>query len=95
MIILDVNQVSKDFGQGPLFEDLSFSLNDGESLSIVGSNGCGKSTLLKMIAGLVVIDSGNINIRKGAKIAYLDQTGSSISDNRKVEEKTKFINSKL
>lgn len=86
MIILDVNKVSKDFGQGPLFEDLSFSLNDGESLSIVGSNGCGKSTLLKMIAGLVVIDSGNINIRKGAKIAYLDQTGSSISDNRKVEE---------
>lgn len=86
MIILDVNKVSKDFGQGALFEDLSFSLNDGESLSIVGSNGCGKSTLLKMIAGLVRVDSGNINIRKGAKIAYLDQTGSSISDNRKVEE---------
>lgn len=86
MIILDVNKVSKDFGQGALFEDLSFSLNDGESLSIVGSNGCGKSTLLKMIAGLVRVDSGNINKRKGAKIAYLDQTGSSISDNRKVEE---------
>lgn len=86
MIILDVNKVSKDFGQGTLFEDLSFSLNDGESLSIVGSNGCGKSTLLKIIAGLVRVDSGTINIRKGAKIAYLDQTGSSISDNRKVEE---------
>lgn len=86
MIILDVNKVSKDFGQGALFEDLSFSLNDGESLSIVGSNGCGKSTLLKMIAGLVRVDSGNINKRKGVKIAYLDQTGSSISDNRKVEE---------
>ncbi len=86
MIILDVNRVSKNFGYGCLFEDLSFSLNDGESLSIVGSNGCGKSTLLKIIAGLVDVDSGNINIRKGAKIAYLDQTGSSLSDNRKVEE---------
>ena len=85
MILLDVNEVSKDFGQGPLFEKLSFSLNEGESLSIVGANGCGKSTLLKMIAGIVKVDSGNINIKKGAKIAYLDQTGSSISDDRKVD----------
>ena len=63
MLILDVNKVSKDFGQGPLFEEVSFFLNEGESLSIVGSNGCGKSTLLKMIAGLVKVDSGSINIR--------------------------------
>ena len=85
MIILDVNKISKDFGLGPLFEEVSFLLNEGESLSIVGPNGCGKSTLLKMIAGLVKVDSGSINIKKGAKIAYLDQTGSSISDDRKVK----------
>ena len=85
MLILDVNKVSKDFGQGPLFEEVSFFLNEGESLSIVGSNGCGKSTLLKMIAGLAKVDSGSINIKRGAKVAYLDQTGSSISDDRKVD----------
>lgn len=85
MLILDVNKVSKDFGQGALFEDVSFFLNEGESLSIVGHNGCGKSTLLKMIAGLVKVDSGSINIKRGAKVAYLDQTGSSISDDRKVD----------
>lgn len=85
MLILDVNKVSKDFGQGPLFEEVSFFLNEGESLSIVGPNGCGKSTLLKMIAGLVKVDSGSINIKRGAKVAYLDQTGSSISDDRKVD----------
>lgn len=82
MIILDVNKLSKDFGYGKLFDSVSFSLNEGESISIVGHNGCGKSTLLKMIMGLVKIDSGTINIKKGARVAYLDQTGSSIDDDR-------------
>ena len=63
MIILDVNKLSKDFGYGKLFDSVSFSLNEGESISIVGPNGCGKSTLLKMIMGLVKIDSGTINIK--------------------------------
>src|SRR5574344_2241033 len=82
MIILDVNKLSKDFGYGKLFEDISFSLNAGESISIVGPNGCGKSTLLKLIAGLERIENGQISIKKGANVAYLDQTGSSIQDDR-------------
>ena len=64
MIILDINKLSKDFGYGRLFDLVSFSLNEGESISIVGPNGCGKSTILKMIMGLVKIDSGTINIKK-------------------------------
>ena len=84
MVILDVNKLGKDFGYGKLFEDISFSLNEGESISIVGPNGCGKSTLLKLIAGLERIDNGQISIKKGAKVAYLDQTGSSIDDDRPV-----------
>lgn len=86
MIVLDVNSLSKNYGYGQLFKDVSFSLNDGESISIVGPNGCGKSTLLKMIAGIEKIDSGVVNIKKGAKLAYLDQTGSSINDPRCVRE---------
>ncbi len=82
MIILDVNKLSKNFGYGQLFEDVSFSLNEGESISIVGPNGCGKSTILKVIAGLEKIEKGVVNIKKGAKVAYLDQTGSSIDDER-------------
>ena len=85
MIILDVNKVSKNFGYGQLFEDVSFSLNDGESLSIVGQNGCGKSTLLKIIAGLVKPDSGTISIKKNANVAYLDQTSGDRIDNRQVK----------
>ena len=95
MIILDVNKVSKNFGYGQLFENLSFSLNEGESISIVGPNGCGKSTLLKMIAGLEKTDSGSINIKKGYKVAYLDQTGSSIIDDRCVYDILKDAFSEL
>ena len=91
MLILDVNKISKNFGFGQLFEDVSFSLNEGESISIVGPNGCGKSTLLKMIAGIERADSGTINIKKGAKIAYLDQTGSSIKDERIVKDILKDV----
>lgn len=86
MIILDVNKLTKNFGFGTLFENLSFSLNEGESISIVGPNGCGKSTLLKIIAGLERADSGTVNIKKGAKCAYLDQTASSIQDSHKVKD---------
>lgn len=86
MIILDVNKLTKNFGFGTLFENLSFSLNEGESISIVGPNGCGKSTLLKIIAGLMRADFGTVNIKKGAKCAYLDQTASSIQDSRIVRD---------
>lgn len=84
MIILDVNNVAKDFGYGQLFEDVSFSLNEGECISIVGPNGCGKSTLLKIIAGIYKPDSGTISIKKGSSVAYLDQTSSDKVDDRKV-----------
>ncbi len=86
MIILDVNKLGVNFGYGQLFEDVSFSLNEGESISIVGQNGCGKSTILKLIAGLERMDQGNVSIKKDARVGYLDQTGSSLEDNRPVYE---------
>lgn len=86
MIILDVNKVSKNFGYGTLFENVSFSLNEGESISIVGHNGCGKSTLLKLIAKVERLDSGSVSIKKDAKVSYLDQVVSDMSDDRPVKE---------
>lgn len=85
-MMLNVDKLTKSFGFGSLFENLSFSLNEGETLSVLGANGCGKSTLLRMILGLERIDKGTINIKKGTKIAYLDQTGSSKADSRTVKE---------
>ena len=86
MIILDVNKVSKNFGYGSLFENVTFSLNEGESISIVGHNGCGKSTLLRLIAKEERLDNGSISIKKDATVAYLDQIISDKSDDRVVKD---------
>lgn len=96
MIVLDVNKLGINFGYGQLFENVSFSLNEGESISIVGPNGCGKSTLLRIIVGLEKPDTGKVSIKKDAKVAYLDQTGFSTIDNRIVYEilKDAFIDLK-
>ncbi len=84
MTILNVNKLSKNFGYGTLFENISFTLNEGESISIVGPNGCGKSTILKIIMGIENSDNGVVSIKKGAKVSYLDQTGSEQKDERLV-----------
>ncbi len=86
MLVLSVNKLGMNYGYDKLFEDVSFSLNEGESISIVGPNGCGKSTLLKIIAGIEKSTDGQVSIKKDAKVAYLDQVGSSINDNRTVYE---------
>lgn len=73
MIILDVNKVSKSFGFGNILNEVSFSINEGEKIGLVGNNGTGKSTLLKIIAHIEKQDNGTISIKKDAKIEYLEQ----------------------
>ena len=73
MIILDVNKVSKSFGFGNILNEVSFSINEGEKLGLVGNNGTGKSTLLKLIAHIEKQDNGTISIKKDAKVEYLEQ----------------------
>lgn len=70
---LSIDAVSKSFNDKVLFKNLTFGINQGEKAALVGINGCGKSTILKMIAGETGIESGNISVRKGIKIGYLDQ----------------------
>lgn len=86
MLILNVSKINKNFGYGNLFENLSFSLNEGQRISIVGKNGCGKSTLLNIIAGIEKCDGGSVSIKKGAKVAYLAQTLPDVHDERIVED---------
>ena len=73
MLLLNVNKVCKSFGFGKLLDNLSFTINDGERIAIVGKNGCGKSTLLKLIVKLERLDSGDITIKKDATVEYLEQ----------------------
>lgn len=80
MLLLNVSKVTKNFGYGSILKDVSFNLNSGEIISIVGPNGCGKSTLIKLIAGEEKSDSGSISIKKNTKVAYLRQVQEENDD---------------
>lgn len=71
--MLVVNSLSKSFGDRVLFEDVSFSIVEGQRVAIVGRNGCGKSTLLDILAGHQSADSGSITCRRDLRVAYLSQ----------------------
>src|SRR3989339_1092213 len=71
--MLQVRDLSKDFPGQTVLHKVSFSINPQEKIALVGANGVGKSTLLKIIAGLDIADSGEINKSSDFKIAYLPQ----------------------
>lgn len=73
MNILNIEDITKVYGDKVLFDHVSLGINEGDKLGIVGINGTGKSTLLKMIAGLTQTDTGDIIKNNQADIAYLAQ----------------------
>lgn len=72
-VLLSCERLSKSYTSRPLFEDLSFSLFEGDHVGLVGPNGSGKSTLMKIVAGVEEADSGNRAVRKGVRIGYVPQ----------------------
>ena len=72
--ILQVENLSKSFGDLLLFENVSFGMTEGQHVGLIGKNGCGKSTLLGLLAGLDSADEGRITFRKDVKVGYLPQT---------------------
>ncbi len=73
MNLLVAESLSKSYGVKTLFEDISFGINEGDKVGLIGINGTGKSTLLKIIAGVEEADEGTVTKRSGLKIAYLPQ----------------------
>jgi len=73
MIICSVNHIAKSFGGTIIFKDLSFEVQEGTRIGIVGRNGGGKTTLLKLLANQETVDEGAIHWKKGLKIGYLAQ----------------------
>lgn len=73
MIILNVQGLSKSFGDNKVLNNISFSLKQGQKIGLVGTNGSGKSTLLKIIAGEIEQDAGMISKKKDLQIGYLAQ----------------------
>ena len=73
MNIINIEHISKIYGEKTIFDDASFGIQEGDKIGIVGINGTGKSTLLKMIAEKENPDSGQIIRQNGLKIAYVPQ----------------------
>ena len=76
MIILALQDVRKSFGTHEVLKSVSFTLQEGERMGMVGVNGSGKSTLMKIIAGEETADAGSVNMQKGLRIGYLAQQGA-------------------
>lgn len=72
--MLTVTELTKSYGAELLFADLSFTLNPGERLALIGRNGTGKTTLLKILAGQEHYDSGQLSLAKRTQLGYLAQT---------------------
>lgn len=84
-LLLSCANLSKQFGSTILFQNVSFTVEEGERLGLIGPNGAGKSTLLKILSGAESADSGDIALRKGVRIASVPQDpifpeGSKVGD---------------
>ena len=71
---LDVQHLSKSFGALQLFNDISFSIGEGQKVGLIAKNGMGKSTLLSILSGKEGYDSGSIVFRNGLKVGMLEQS---------------------
>ena len=71
--ILTLTDITLSFGGNPVFDGLGMTVQESDRVCLVGRNGSGKSTLMKVIAGLIEPDQGNIFLRPGQKVGYMDQ----------------------
>lgn len=73
-ILVSCQGVAKTYSARPLFNNLSFGIEDGQRIGLIGPNGAGKSTLVKILAGLVEPDEGDVVTRKNLRTVYLSQS---------------------
>ena len=85
-MVLSVQNLRVQYGARVLFNDLSFTVEDGERIALAGHNGAGKSTLMKCIAGLNEPDSGSIIKSRHSQVGYLPQEGIHIRGRRLIDE---------
>lgn len=71
--IVNAQEITKAFGASPLFQNVSFTISDGDRIGLIGPNGSGKSTLLRILAGQIGTDAGEVSFRKRTRLAYVEQ----------------------
>ena len=85
-VVIEVDGVSKGFGDRLLIDDLSFKLPPGGIVGVIGPNGAGKTTLFKMITGQETPDSGSIRVGETVQLGYVDQSRDALDPNKTVWE---------
>lgn len=86
MIVVSAKDLTKAYGTDVILDKVSFHINKGERVGIVGVNGAGKTTLLKMLTGELPCESGEFFIAGSTRIGYLEQDGGFDSENTVIEE---------
>src|SRR3989304_2195195 len=84
--MLNINCISKSYGNQVLFSDISFTINIKDRIAVIGQNGAGKTTLFEIISGNIEPDSGSISVRRGTTIGYLRQDIKPTSERRLLDE---------
>ena len=93
--MIGINNLTVDFSAKPLFNDISFSINDNDRLALVGKNGAGKSTLLKIISGQQLPTSGSVALPNDISIGYLPQEMKTIDDTTLLQETKKAYKERI
>ena len=85
-VVVEVDHLSKGFGDRLLIDDLSFTLPRNGIVGVIGPNGAGKSTLFKMLMGMETPDSGSVKVGETVKISYVDQSRGGIDSKKTLWE---------
>lgn len=94
-MILSVNHLTKTYGVEPILSDISFHVNEGDRIGIIGVNGAGKTTLMNILSGALPYDSGDIFMPKQLGIGYLRQSDNFQSDHTVYQEMLSIFNDLL
>lgn len=91
MIVLSANNLTKLYGVDVILEKVSFHVNKGDKIGIVGANGAGKTTLLRILSGELALDEGEFFVSQNTKVGYLKQKDNFEADSTVIEEVEKIF----
>lgn len=91
MILLNATDISKSYTASPLLSNLSYAINEGDKIGLIGVNGTGKSTLLRITAGVENADSGKIILTGGVRIGYLPQAPACDPEKTVLEQAVSYL----
>lgn len=86
MVIVSANKICKSYGIDPVLKDVSFSIESGDKIGLLGVNGAGKTTLFKILTRQLEPDGGEVHLSKNLDIAYMEQHSEFSSEKTAVDE---------